>query len=431
MQDTMSGSIVTDRTEGIESRGAMAIKHKVHPPIRVFMMDLLSIVPYYTGHLCSALDQVEGLDVTLGSITYHLDKGFFNRQGVRTHPGAFDVISNLPIKSALARRLLKTAEWVMNMAALCVRFAICKPDLIHTQFLPMISLRVPLEIWFLKLARLRGIKIVYTVHNILPHDSGQQQKATFQIIYSLADRLICHDEPALKRLVHEFGIDPKKISIVPHGPLFDNIPTLARGKARKRLNIAEQQVMVLWQGILRPYKGVPFLLDAWSEALRTMSNSEASLAIVGNGEDQLMKELQQQIAAMNDSGTVKLDLRFIPIEEMNELYGDADVIVYPYSEVTTSGALMTGICQGKAIVATNLPAFSQLLIDDVNGLLVQYGDTKELAYALRRLIQDRALRLRLGSAAAESHAGRNQWATIAEQTLACYRSTLEPLEAIR
>ncbi len=416
----ISRSNVMDGTELAKSHIDAAV-----PPIQVFMMDLLSIVPYYTGHLCSALKQVKGLHVKLGSITYHLDRDFFKRQKIRTHPGAFDVISKVDIRLAWVRRVLKTAEWVVNLAALGMRFAFSKPDILHAQFLPMISMGLPFEMWFLKLAKLRGIKIVYTVHNILPHDSGQHQKAAFQSLYSLADRLICHDEPARNRLVEEFGIDANRVSIVSHGPLFDRVPSASKGRARQRLHIGQEQVMVLWQGILRPYKGVPFLMEAWTEVMRTITSGEAILVIAGTGDEQGVSGIQRQVAAMKCTDTVKLDLRFVSVEEMTELYGDADIVVYPYSAVTTSGALMTGLGQGKAMVATNLPAFSQLLTDNVNALLVEYGNTNTLACALSRLIQDQALRARLGEAARQVSAGRNQWNEIAQQTLACYRSALE------
>ena len=396
-----------------------------HLPIRVFMMDLLSIVPYYTGHLCSALKQVDGLDVQLGSITYHLDREFFNRQGIKTNPGAFDVISKTQIPSVWLRRFLKTAEWLVNMTALSIRFAFSKPDVIHVQFMPMLSAGLPLETWFLKLAKLQGIKIVYTVHNILPHDSGLEQKAVFQQIYSLADRLICHDEPAKLRLIDEFGISPRKISIVAHGPLFAKAEPSIKGTARKRLGIPEQQVLVLWQGILRPYKGVPFLLSAWDRVTEAIGTGPACLAVVGNGEHQLQEELRALVSGLRHSSSVKLDLRFIPVEEMNDLYSDADIVVYPYSDVTTSGALMTGIAQSKAIIATNLPAFSQLLRHNENGLLVNYGQVEEFAAAIKLLIKDASLRNRLGQTASSEYSGQNQWDEIASQTLACYQTALD------
>src|SRR5438309_513961 len=77
--------------------------------IRVFVMDLLSIVPYYTGYLCASLEQGGRINVTLGSITYHHDRGFFERKGLRNIPGLLDVVSRLRIAPA-ARRALKLFE---------------------------------------------------------------------------------------------------------------------------------------------------------------------------------------------------------------------------------------------------------------------------------------------------------------------------------
>ena len=93
-------------------------------PMRVFMMDLLTIVPYYNGHLCSALKNIDGLQVDLGSITYHLDRGFFQRRQMR--PGAglaaglIDVVSRFSIGPDLVRRVLKSIECLLNMCILMI-----------------------------------------------------------------------------------------------------------------------------------------------------------------------------------------------------------------------------------------------------------------------------------------------------------------------
>lgn len=404
---------------------------QVDRPIRVFMMDLLSIVPYYTGHLCAALRDVEELRVDIGSITYHLDPDFFQRKQLQTNPGALDLISRIRIHSPMLRRVLKTGEWLINMAALALRFILSKPDLIHVQFLPMLKLGVPLEFWLLKLARKRGIKVVYTIHNVLPHDSGPEQKATYEAIYGLADRLICHDTCASERLVREFNVDSSKISIIAHGPLFDQPTSRKVGSARNSLKLSPSQTLVLWQGILRPYKGVSFLLKAWQKVMKNLTDQQAVLAVVGNGDEQLLDEVREQVRSLNLSSSVKLDLRFISVDEMTDLYLDAGILVYPYSEVTTSGALMTGIGYGKAIVATRLPAFEQLLQNGENALLVAYGDTDALASSLLNLINDETLRARLGDRVKHSYQNGSQWAGIAAQTLACYQSAIAPLEDFR
>ena len=406
--------------------GAVVVDQQVQRPIRVFMMDLLSIVPYYTGHLCAALKNVSELQVEVGTITYHLDPEFFRRKKLQTNPGALDIISKVRIDSPPLRRVLKTIEWLVNMVALLLRFAFSKPDLIHVQFLPMLKLGVPLELWFLRLARKRGIKVIYTVHNVLPHDSGTEQQAKYKIIYSLADRLICHDICAKQRLIEEFQVPLEKISVIAHGPLFDQPTQRAVGNGRQSLGLAKQQTLVLWQGILRPYKGVSFLLQAWRRVMSELGEEQACLAIVGNGDQELIASIQEEVASLGIAPTVKLDLRFISVDEMTDLYLDADVLVYPYSEVTTSGALMTGIGYGKAIIATRLPAFEQLLHDEQNALLVSYGNADELASTLLRLIRDEPLRQRLGDRAKESYSNGSQWSDIAGQTLQCYQAALQP-----
>jgi glycosyltransferase involved in cell wall biosynthesis len=386
-------------------------------------MDLLATVPYYTGHLCDALSRVDELQVAVGSITYHLDRDFFRDRGIQNRPGAFDWVSKVPIPSPALRRLLKVTEYLINMLALLVRFILVKPDVLHVQFLPLVKTGLPFEIWFLKLVKRRGIKIVYTVHNVLPHNTGDRHRARSQQIFNLANRLICHDACARDRLVNEFQIRPEQISIVPHGPLFAESSTRTPRQARKDLGIPADQCLVLWQGILRPYKGVPFLLEAWQHVAR-FQNGGACLAIVGTGDEQLVKAIQRDVSALNIGRSVRLELRFVSLSELADFYLAADVLVYPYSEVTTSGALMTGLGYGKAIVASKLPAFEELLRHQGNAMIVSYGDVEGLAKTLARLIGDPGLRRRLGECARESHMNGPQWPEIAKDTLECYESAL-------
>lgn len=392
-------------------------------PVSVFMMDLLSIVPYYTGHLCVGLAGLEGVHVTLGSITYQYDQGFFQRQALRTDPGALDLSWKLSAAPPLARRALKTAESLANLTALAVRFTLSKPDIVHVQFLPLVHYGLPLELWFLRFAQALRIKLVYTVHNVLPQDSGERHKSTFRQIYEMADHLICHDGVAAGRLTAEFGIDPGRISVIPHGPLFENAQRRP-AESRLSLGFGPDECIVLWQGILRPYKGVSFLLKAWRNVLD--SGLDARLAIVGAGEPELIRAIEDEVAALDLGASVRLDLRFVPIDELAAFYEAADILVYPYAEITTSGALMTGIGYGKAILATSLPAFTRILTDGEDALLTPYGDIDQLAGRLRRLISDPVLRRRLGTRLAERRNSAPGWPEIAGQTLQCYEALLAP-----
>jgi glycosyltransferase involved in cell wall biosynthesis len=390
--------------------------------IRVTMLDLVSFVPYYTGHLCAGLQRDDGIQVTLASITYHLDPGFFRRLGLQNAPGLIDVVFRLRQAPPPLRRVLKLMEYLINLVGQLLHLAWSKPDAIHVQFLPLASYGISIERWALHVVRALGIRVIYTVHNVLPQDSQDRHRAIYRRMYRLADRLICHDAEAASRLITEFGVPPEVISIIPHGPLFENERRSDRRQARAKLKLCENDCLVLWQGILRPYKGLSFLLKAWQ---RVCTHSpRARLAIVGTGDRDLVRAVQDEVKLLGISDQVLLDLRFVSVEELSGLFEAADVLVYPYREITTSGALMTGVVHGKAIVATALPAFEQILRHGESALLVRYGNVEELALALLRLIRHPELRRAMGERLLESQGRISRWEDIAERTIACYRTVI-------
>jgi glycosyltransferase involved in cell wall biosynthesis len=121
---------------------------------------------------------------------------------------------------------------------------------------------------------------------------------------------------------------------------------------------------------------------------------------------------------------VKLHFRFVSSEELVALYRAADAVVYPYRAITTSGALATGLALGKAIVASDLPVFGELLTDRENALLIAPQDSEALAEALMELIQDAALRERLAAKVRAMNFGDETWQRIAGQTMAAYQSVM-------
>jgi glycosyltransferase involved in cell wall biosynthesis len=117
---------------------------------------------------------------------------------------------------------------------------------------------------------------------------------------------------------------------------------------------------------------------------------------------------------------VKTEFRFVSTEELVALYRAADVVVYPYRAITTSGALATGLALGKTIAASDLPVFRELLTDGENALLTAPLDTDAMGTALVRLLEDPVLRERLAERVRAMRFGDESWLRIAEQTRAVY-----------
>jgi glycosyltransferase involved in cell wall biosynthesis len=375
------------------------------------MMDLWATVPYYTAYLSKALLE-EGVDLTVGSITYYLDPDCFSSRGIKLDPGLIDIVGkfNLP---RLPRRILKLFEAMLNLSALSVRFLISPPDVIHVQYLPMLKWRLPLDFWFLEFCRKRGSKIVLTVHDLLPHDTADVYKQTFHKLYQMVDGIICHSDHIKTRLETEFSVSEQKIEVIPHGPFFYDLADTGREIVSQEFGIPPDSLLVLWQGIIFPYKGVDLLLNAWQKL--EAANSGAFLVIAGTGAPELLDQIREQVCQLGLK-RVHLHFRFITTEELVALYRAANVVVYPYRAITTSGALATGLALGKAIVASDLPVFRELLRHRENALLVNPESSDQLAGAIMELTENQELRDEFTSRVSKMNFGDVSWLTIAKMT---------------
>lgn len=385
---------------------------------KIFMMDLWATVPYYTAYLSRAL-LAQGSPVMIGSISYYLDPACFSSRGLKLEPGLFDVVGRYPLPRA-PRRILKLVEAIVNMHALTIRFAVSPPAIVHVQFLPMLRWPMPLDAWFVSFCRWRGAKIVLTVHDLLPHDTAEAHKQTYEHLYRRMDALICHSDHIKARLIQEFGIAPETISVIPHGPFFYDLPEEDSGQIRCDLHIAPQDQIVLWQGILFPYKGLDLLLDAWK---LVEARTTGRLVVVGTGSPDLLSQIRGQVATLALE-RVTLHLHFTSAEMLVAIYRAAAVVVYPYRAITTSGALATGLSLGKAIVASDLPVFRELLTGGVDALLVNPSDPEDLARAITALLTDEDHRKRLAAAVAAKQFGAQSWIAIADQTRNVYAALL-------
>ena len=386
---------------------------------RVFMMDLWATVPYYTAYLSRALLK-ERVNLQVGSISYYLDSACFSSRGIKLDPGVLDIVGRFHLPR-LPRRILKLLESILNLSALAVRFLLFPPDVVHVQYLPMLQSRLPLDLWFVQFCRKRGSKIVLTVHDLLPHDTGEAHKQTFRDLYRMVDGIICHSGNISSRLQAEFSVPEEKITVIPHGPFFYDLPASNSEQTLQSFNLEPGKLLVLWQGIIFPYKGIDLLLNAWQQV--EAGNDNVSLLIVGTGAPEFAEQIRDQISRLGLKHA-HLHLRFISTEELVALYRAADIVVYPYRAITTSGALATGLALGKTIVASNLPVFRDLLTDRENALLIDPTNSAELASALLELLNDPQLRSQLAANVLAMHFGDDSWLSIAGRTKDFYCATL-------
>jgi glycosyltransferase involved in cell wall biosynthesis len=193
----------------------------------------------------------------------------------------------------------------------------------------------------------------------------------------------------------EFGIPRNRIVRIPNG--LDTTHFLERTEkdrvaARMALRLPADPVIVLYAGRFARRKGVPDLLHTWTV---TSQLQDSVLVLVGT----------HDFAHDDPIGPVEVSERVILRDRTNDIreyYRAADIFVLPSHGEGMSNALLEAMACGLAVVATRVGAAPEMIRDGIDGLLVEPEDRLGLGVALSRVVEDPALRKRIGHAAAST-----------------------------
>lgn len=370
-------------------------KSSAEPGPIIWLVDAFCFTPWYTAELTRSLIN-NHVNVRLVCPEIAQEPGLLRALGLTADAGPFN-FSAAEMGPRGWRRFVRHSAIMLNMGGLlfALRSGPSRPALIHLQQTPLLNHGIDLDFAYIAAAQHAGVRVIHTVHNMLPHDSMERLRSSYGRLYRLVDHLICHDGNTATRLQDEFKVPVQKITVIPHGPLFatDHIPNARDvAEARALLQLPINRVIVLWHGVLAPYKGLDVLLHAWRLMLLTWRDRlglEPLLIIAGDGPPALVASVADKVGRLGDS--VHAVLQYIPVEKLPLYLAAADILVYCHKKVTTSGALLTGLSYGKPIVASNLPSFRTYLTEGENALLVEPDNAHELAHALSLLLHDAAM----------------------------------------
>jgi glycosyltransferase involved in cell wall biosynthesis len=165
--------------------------------------------------------------------------------------------------------------------------------------------------------------------------------------------------------------------------------------------------VVLCFGLLRPYKGLDVLVQAWRGI------DDAELWIVGRP--------RMDTAALHAAAPpgVRFVERFVSESEAAALFRRADLVVLPYREIEGSGVLATALAFSCPLLLTDVGSFPEVAATGA-AELVPAGDAEALHDALRALVGDPRRRAELAAAARAAAAGPYAWGPIAERHLELY-----------
>lgn len=254
-------------------------------------------------------------------------------------------------------------------------------------------------------------RIVWTVHNGLPHDTplvGLHRGLQRAIAY-LADAVIVHSDAAKEEVLPLLRVDSGKMCVIPHGTYREYYgKPVDKRLARAQLGLPESGRIYVQVGMLRPYKGTEELLAAWNAVC--CDSGEAHLVIAGLP---LSEEYRSTVAALAASSPRTIFRPgFIRDSDMCVYLSAADYLVLPFRRVLTSGSVLLAMSYGVPVIAPSVPVVVETLKGKVEWLY-DPSTPGGLEDALRRTFGTTPLSVEYGGM---SH----DWSAIAASTGACY-----------
>ena len=299
-----------------------------------------------------------------------------------------------------------------------------KGDILHVQW--WISQLILVYLPIVLIAKMKNIKIVFSIHNILPHEKNKKNvfldKVANRFIFPFVDAFIVHNKRNKRQFVEIYGINERKVFIVTHGVLdLVKKTDIPMEVARRHLHLPSRKKIVLFFGYIRPYKGVDVLIKAFVSVKKQVKNAFLLISgqILNDTWDKYKKLIKENNLKEDD---IRVDLGFVPEEEVGYYFSAADVVVLPYKHLDTHGGVgALALSFKKPVLVTDVGGLPEFIKD--TRVLVKPSDIRDLSEKLTKVLKDEQLCLKLQSDS-ERLSREITWDRIADETIKIYHSLM-------
>jgi glycosyltransferase involved in cell wall biosynthesis len=236
--------------------------------------------------------------------------------------------------------------------------------------------------------RHHNIPIIFLSHNVLPHEAHSYDRTLARLALHQPQAFIVQAPQEKERLIQL--IPGARVWVCPH-PIYSmfNPSAISHDAAQQRLNLPTHLPVVLFFGIVRPYKGLKVLLKAVAR-LRDQGQPVFLLVAGEFWEDRTYYD--DLVIQLRLDALVRFDDRYIPNEEVPLLFSASDLFAAPYIQTTQSGAVMMAKGFGTPMVVSAVVAKESGLVETENCKIVPIEDDQSLAEAICALLVEPPVR---------------------------------------
>ncbi len=258
----------------------------------------------------------------------------------------------------------------------------------------------PIDYVFLILVKtFTNTKLVHTAHNLLPHEKKFFDYFFHRKLYKICDFVIFHNMVNKVDFQNLFNLDVR-CEIVPHYSYVSK--ETAKDKAVEN--------SILFFGNIRPYKNLELFLES-------TSNIEKRLYITVAGKPEY--DINKLTIKYN---RIHWILDWISEDELKEIFLKHQIVVLPYSKIDNSGLIHLAMSYEKAIIASDLPMFEEILGKNERGLLFKTGSKEDLKDKIEILLEDGELQKKLSKSAKDLMLSKHSLEKIGRELKKIYNS---------
>lgn len=257
-----------------------------------------------------------------------------------------------------------------------------------------------------------GIAVIWTVHNVLPHELlMQDQVQVRQQLTALCSAVVVHSRATLAALT-AMGCEPRQVAVIRPGA-----PHVAYGAVPTSRNETRSVVRALFIGRIEAYKGVEDLLEV---AASLGAPDGLELVIAGECRD---AALTARLASLFAKSRVRVEMHIAKLSEdaLTAELARADLVVLPFRDVTSSGSVDLALAAGRPVVIPALPS-----LDEIPAACAwRYdGTINGLRAALSEAVSTSPERRGAMSEAAQRYASQLSWSVAARATYELFSEVL-------
>ena len=248
---------------------------------------------------------------------------------------------------------------------------------------------------------IRGLKkyakIVITVHDVIPFEARPLEMQCLEKIYQAADAILLHTNECLDLFNKMYNTNCYKSVITTAFRDKADYTKIDKEKARTKMGIPNDKIVVLYFGTIRQSKGLDLLIKAMPKAVER----NKKLYLLGAGALHAVNQhmYEELVKDYLNPSIARLDFGYVPDEMMIYYFSAADILCLPYREIYQSGIAQFGLIYELPIVGSNLIRMSDMVQQGVNAETFKREDFDGLVDALVRLStnQDLMEKYALGS----------------------------------